>query len=251
MTVQRAGFQVLPSARIVPRLTVPKHCEDRLTIIASDAYRLAHGDPSAPDIEPLAVLFAVVRARSAAQFYVSEKAFESALPAFRKMLRDGELRKAMDTLRENLGTDAEVPFAQMRSLFCYGDPQSNGLQDAIPKEVKQHQEREDLWDAKFSTERFRELLEQWQTLMDELHGLTGVGRTPILAERGFVSALASYWASELECEVANAGQYAYSPEAKQARNFVSFVHTAAEIIPEEYRPSTWDHAIRAVRFGEN
>jgi hypothetical protein len=139
----------------------------------------------------------------------------------------------------------------MRRLFCYGDPNSNGLEDGGSVQIKQRQEREDLWDAKFSAARLGALLEQWQSLMDELHKRTGAGRTPILAARGFVSALATYWTDELGCDVDGAGASTYSVRAKQARDFVSFVSAAAEIIPEEYRPPAWRHAIRAIRSGEN
>ena len=242
------GFQVLPSARVIPGLTVSKDLADRLTQMASTAYRRSHADF---ELKPIAVIMAPVRARCAAESYISEKEFETNLPTFRKTLRDGGLRKAINILRDNLGSDALPPFAQMRRLFCYGDPTSNGLEDGSSEQIKQRQEREDLWDAKFSAARLVEFLGQWQLLMDELHRRTGEGRTPIMAERGFVSALAMYWTDELGCNVDGAGASPYSAEAKQARDFVSFVCAAAEIIPEEYRPRTWRHAIRAIRSGEN
>jgi hypothetical protein len=240
--------QVLPSVRIIPRLTVSDDLGNRLTELALTAYRRSHRNA---DQEPLAVIIAPVKACSAAQFYVSEKEFETDLPTFRKALRDGELRKAINTLRDNLKSDALPPFAQMRSLFCYGNANSNGLEDVSSQEITQRQEREDLWDAKFSAARLEELLGQWQLLMDEIHRRTGAGRTPITAECTFVRALATYWTDELGCKVDGAGVSAYSAEAKQARDFVSFVRSAAEIIPEAYRQPTWDHAIRAVRSGEN
>ena len=240
--------QVLPSKRIIPKLTVSEDLKNDLTKIASEAYRYRHGDF---DTKPIAVIMAPVAARCAAEHYVSEKEFETDLPTFRNELRYGGLRKAIDTLRSGLRSDTLPPFNQMRSLFCYGDPNSNGLEDGSSEQIKQRQEREDLWDAKFSAARLGEFLEQWQLLMDELHRRTGEGRTPVMAERQFVSALAMYWTRELACKIAGAGASSYSVEAKQARAFAKFVRAAAKIIPKEYQPHAWSHAIRAIRSGEN
>jgi hypothetical protein len=174
--------QVLPSARIIPKLTVSEDLKSRLTEMASKAYRRMHGDF---DMETFAVSMAPIRAQSAAQHYVSEKEFEMELPTFRRVLRDGDLRKAIDALSGVLGSDTLPPFAQMRSLFCYGDPCSNDLEDASSEQTKQRQRREDLWDPKFSAARLGELLGQWQSLMNELRRLAGSGRTPIVAKCTF------------------------------------------------------------------
>jgi hypothetical protein len=243
--------QVLPSARIIPRIIVPDNLKGRLTEMASQAYGRYHRDSDTnSDTEPFAVSMAPVRVQSAVEFYVSEKEFEMKLPAFRKMLRDGDLRKATNALSRALGSsDTLPPFAQMRSLFCYVDPNSNGLEYGGPEQIKQRQEREDLWDTRFSAARLGELLGQWQSLMDQLHRLTGAGRTPIMAERGFVSALARYWTGELGCKLYSARAHSFfkeGVEAKQAGAFANFVRAAAEIIPTNYRPTAWDHAIREV-----
>jgi hypothetical protein len=236
------AFQALPSTRLIPKLALSEDLRQRLKQIASEAYSRRHGD-SKP--EHIAVIMAPGKARRAAEFYVSEKEFESDLPTLRNALRDGDLRKSVERLSSNVVSDTLPPIAQMRQLFCYGDPTSNGLEDGSSKEIKHRYEREKIWDTRFSAKRLVEHLAQWKSLMDELHRRAGKGRTPITAERVFVSALATYWTRELGCSVA--GTYAYSVEAKQGRDFVLFVEAAAEIIPDQYRPSTWDHAIRAIR----
>jgi hypothetical protein len=74
---------------------------------------------------------APVRAQAAAEHYVSEKAFQTSLPEFRRMIsgkNKASLRHAVEQLKGHLATGAVPPFAQMRSAYCYGDPNFNGLE---------------------------------------------------------------------------------------------------------------------------
>jgi hypothetical protein len=94
--------QALPAARIIPNLSVQKNApqeaqdkrkdwEDRLTALASKAYQRQHGKFEEGEAEPLAVINAPVQALAAASFYVSEKAYETKLPHFRKALKQAKV----------------------------------------------------------------------------------------------------------------------------------------------------------------
>ena len=144
---------------------------------------------------PFPVIFAPVRAVVAAELYVSSKEFETKLPRFREMLKAGLRADGLDDLleafciSEDAVSDAIPPFPQMRSLFCYGDPNSNGLEEtANPQRLSQQFEREDFWSAALSPKRQPEnpellpnALTDWRLLIADLHAATGKGRTPIEA----------------------------------------------------------------------
>ena len=94
--------QVLPGARKVPRLKMPEEIADHLTEIAAGALK---GDQDADDdeLEAFSVSMAPVRAKTAAERYVSEKAYELPLPKFRKLLSGKDkksLQSAVEALRE-------------------------------------------------------------------------------------------------------------------------------------------------------
>ena len=65
------------------------------------------------------------------------------LPRLRKTLKAVETlstitpRETIERICRLVGTtsDAAPPFAQMRALFCYGDPNSNGLESNDAKEI--------------------------------------------------------------------------------------------------------------------
>jgi hypothetical protein len=134
--------------------------EDQLTDLASKAYKLQHGkfdeepfEEPFPFAEPFSVMVAPVRAREAARLYVSEKEFETKLPDFRKCLKavqklqTQDLRTAISRFCKLVGaaTDEEPPFAQMRALFCYGDPRSHGFEQTEADTIKRQCDREDIW----------------------------------------------------------------------------------------------------------
>jgi hypothetical protein len=198
---------------------------------------------------PLSVIMAPVRVGSAVAWYVSDKEYEMRLPAFRREINRKNKKSlpfAIQTLLDRLPRDAIPPIAQLKSLYCYGDAETNGLRAAdTPAETAEKQQREDRWDARLSAQVLRSALQEWLNLFDELTKQVGTGRTPVTLKRRFVHTLASYWTEELELPLGDSragihrdGQDGY---------FARFVLKAAEGIPEPYKPNDeWDHAIREV-----
>jgi hypothetical protein len=251
--------QVLPSVRRVPRLPVEPELAERLTAIAEQAHEQA--SRNRPPRSEDEVVFedgwrvggAVVRAQSAAERYLSEKLSETPLPVFRKMVKGdrngGALRKAIDTLVTQLpDSDDHPPFAQVRAHYCYGDPRANGNEAGTPEEIEQRQRREDQWTEQRSPMAMKAVLVDWQQRMDELSPLTGTGRTEISAERHFVDRLAHYWTDELgACLTLSRGERRQGGEdVRQSGLFPDFVRAAAEMIPREFRPHTFETAIEQI-----
>ena len=101
------------------------------------------------------------RAQEAAEWYVAAKHFETALPEFRQAVKT--LRKAVGGLVALLpDTDDNPPFAQMRALYCYGDPTANGNKAGTEME-----QREDHWDERLSPMAVKTALVRWQQLIDD------------------------------------------------------------------------------------
>ena len=244
---QKPLTQVLPNARIIPRIkflsrselkngevatdkNVHPDIDDKLFDIALKAYAKANNKPVAyydDKDKPLAVIFAPERALDAANHFVSEKAFETSLPDFRRLIADtgkASLKRAIVGLLKKMPTDVSPPFPQMRDLA--------GARE---------------WRNKLNPAMVRRALERWLELMGELSNKTGRGRSPITAEKNFVRVLAHYWKKELGASLGNSRGYANrEKEFEQKGLFADFVRTAAQIIPEKYRPKSWDHAIRAI-----
>jgi hypothetical protein len=249
--------QVLPRGRRIPHLKASDEIDAKLTAIAQRAYdrtqkkkrqREMTGDEGVTDF---AVCIASVVAARAASNYVSEKHFETELPRFRNLVsgkrEDGELRRAIEALEPILlRSDDALPFSQMRALFCYGDPNSIGLESNNQEVIEQQIRNEDLWEDRLSPAAIRGVLRQWLLLMDQLHEMSGIGRTPVTAETNFVAELASYWNTELKVKPINSRGEApgENQEGVQTGLFSDFVRTAGEIIPEDYRPKSWDTPIR-------
>jgi hypothetical protein len=84
--------------------------------------------------------------------------------------------------------------------------------------------------------------------MNTLLPMTGTGRTEVVAERAFVRSLARYWTEELGARLRiSRGDGGYGEKSsEQSGLFPDFVHAAAEIIPPEYRPVSWDHTVREI-----
>lgn len=265
--------QALPAARINPCLAIPKDAEQkvkderkewevRITELVLSAYRRKKGQFQAA---PLPVILAPLRAIQAASFYIAEKVYEMRLPQFRKALKDvtslsvGMPRDAIDKFCQLVGTKSELdpPFAQMRALFCCGDPESDGLELEADDEsqLKRELEREDLWatslspsvlcDRNTDVEVLKAGLSQWIDLADQLHEMTGRRRSPLAAETNFVASLAFYWTDELRLSpgISHTEDYP-TGETKAAKGtFTDFVRLAAEVIPGEYRRGSLEQAI--------
>jgi hypothetical protein len=270
--------QVLPNAGRMPNLPVSRELAAQLIEIAAAAMRAAGKDMSTEfGDEPLVAILAPAKAQRAAEFYVRVKVHETPLPDFRKMLdrkNKGSLAAAAVQLLTLLGSDnEEPPFAQMRQLFCAADPLVDGLDastdeaeqtdDTAPDvlSVEQYDNEDDLpegiWRANYSPEIVRKALVQWLALMDDLYersggGKSAPGRSPIDAEVNFVSWLATYWTRELGLPLSSGRGgtpvHAGGPDGHdlhdQQGSFANFVRKSAEIIPMDWRPKSWDRAIR-------
>ena len=239
--------------------------EQHLIGLAANAYRRVHG---ATEIQPLEVTFAPVRARRAVEIYLSDKAFETALPHLRRMLKAFLAAPAVDAHRtierftHLVGSSSDIvpPFAQMRALYCYGDPSFNGLETEDGETIRLQCEREKRWATTLSPSVLLEhkfgqpeipieaALGEWLSLARQLLTITGTGRSPIVAEINFVAALAHYWRYELQAVLANSRSKNHcADEPWQQRGlFADFVRASAEMIPLEYRTSSWERAIRGV-----
>jgi hypothetical protein len=233
--------QVLPNARIIPRIkflsrselkkgkvatdkNVHPDIDDKLFDIALKAYAKANNKPVAyydDKDKPFAVIFAPARALAAANHFVSEKEFETPLPDFRRLIADtgkASLKRAIVGFLKKIPSDVSPPFPQMRDLAGASE-----------------------WRNKLNPAMVRRALERWLELMDELSDKTGRGRPPITAEKNFVRVLAHYWEKELGAKPINSRRL-----SEQSGLFANFIREAAKIIPTAYRPKSWDQAIREV-----
>lgn len=266
--------QALPSTRMIPNLRVRsdadqaskdarREWENRISDLAGNAYRRKHGPF---EQEPLSVILAPSHSQRAAEFYISEKVYDAGLPQLRKILKAGKSLsqkapwEAVARFCELAGTTSDEfpPFAQMRALFCYGDPSSNGLEENDPDKVRDQLEREGIWESTLSpTVILSESADEetvsrswscWFDLIKKIHERTGRGRSPIAAEVKFVGELAHYWRHELQAPLGNsrAQDYHSNEPAQQRGLFADFVRMSAEVIPPEYRPRSWERAIRNV-----
>jgi hypothetical protein len=251
--------QVLPSIRRLPRVKIDRALAEQIDQIVSRAQKtnkLSEGE----DSEILAAAFAVTRVETAIGHFVSEKAHEIDLPSFREMVSVGNrasVARAMNNLVDLLnGGDNVPPFAQMRALYCYGDPASNGNESTDSNKIlAEQQEREDQWDERLSVDVLRESLGRWLALVNELREYAGKARSPVAARLSFVRSLASYWTEELKAPLGSSRNETKSvkPGGKANQHgqrglFAQFVHKAAEGIPQEFRrgEENWDHAIREI-----
>jgi hypothetical protein len=256
--------QILPSVRDSQHLELSDDIANALIEMASTATMPADLPPEQRQ-ESLAAIFAPNKARQAAEFYVSEKRHEIKLPDFRKMVNrksKGSLAALVAELASRLDNDSTPPFAQMRSLFCTGDPTTDGFDkssDGEDDEPVTHEtdeaydtssDPEDEWSATYSPAVVKAALDRWLELLDGLYvhagGGAAPGRSPNEAENKFVDLLASYWQSELKLPLSSGrGVQPGSDDHDQQGPFANFVRKAAEIIPEQYRPYSWDRAIRS------
>jgi hypothetical protein len=261
--------QILPAARRMPKLPIETAWASALTDLVVKAM-VANGMAESATVElgdePIASLFAPVRAQFAAEFYASAKLNQTSLPNFRKMVDRGKkdsLTAAVDRLLSLIQHDSQPPFPQMEALYCNADPAVDGLdrsggyvekpdEDATTDDYDDDQsEPVGIWRERFSPAKLRTILTTWLDLTDQLSKRAGngpaPGRSPIEPEIMFVSMLAAYWSGELRLPVSSGrGAPAPSNDHDQQGLFANFVRICAEIIPEDLRPRSWDHAIRIV-----
>jgi hypothetical protein len=262
--------QILPSVRYMPILPVTREWENEIIEIVDRALKRnglvnVDFDVSGSDLFPS--MFAPERARHAAEMFVSAKRSEMPLPDFRKAVdrtKKGSLAHAADALLKLLKSDNEPPFVQMRELYCKQDPAVDGFdeserfedaEDGAEQPVDDDPPFDDetgepkaVWRTKYSPEILTETLTQWLQLMDELRkqslgGAKVPGRTRIVAETRMVDWLAGYWHKDLGLPLASSRDSGKTSHGQQG-DFADFVKKTEEIIPLQYRPQAWDHAIR-------
>jgi hypothetical protein len=255
--------QILPSVRRSQRLRAPPGWADELTQIVNLANPPSSQSANPPEEdlpESFDVILVDVKAKLFAEHYVSEKENETPMKAFRRTVNrkaKGSIAAAVYQLLQHLADENQPPFAQMRSLFCTADATTDGFDKSSSednevfdtetedpfdagKQLPEHQ-----WSIKYSPLVVKEILARWLDLMDTIYIDTGTGRPPDTAENRFVFLLADYWKNNLRLPlVSGRGVQPGSDRHDQQGPFANFVRKAAEIIPPEYRPETWDYAIR-------
>jgi len=211
--------------------------------------------------------------------FIGKTDFEIPLLKLQKLVEpDSRLAKSIRRLIERLPRDESAPFAQMRSLYCYGDTESEGLDGDDPKEQIPPgeesttflqmpsdgansgwpnclaEQRKFIWETRLSTPAVKTVLAQWLILLGEIHKRAGKGRSPISVQFGFVRTLAAYWTFELKAPFGSSRNAESSPKPGGGRDewgqrglFAQFVHKVAEGIPGKFaKHLNWDAALREV-----
>jgi hypothetical protein len=240
--------------RIVPRVKISNELAADLSAIATKAFLRVNTSRKGDDeylTEQQIMIHATVPlvAEQAIRHFLEERAFEIPLPKLRALVKaDGRLANSIRKLYERLPGDEAPPFAQMRSLYCYGNAESDGLDDDSVDD------REDVWDTRFGPAAVRTALARWLNLIEELHSQTGKGRSPVSAQFGFVRTLAAYWTDTLKAPLGSSRNETNSPKPGgrvdqhgQRGLFAQFVYKVAEGILEEFGGKLeWDTAIREI-----
>ena len=150
------------------------------------------------------------------------------------------------------------PFAQMKNLFCSGDPAFLGDEETILEILPDAEanlrlegiwQKEDEWDEAYSPNVVLPILRQWLYLLGELQHFLPPTKVPKDAERDFVASLLEFWRETLGLMAKNT-----RINGRQSGAFADFVRLAAEIIPQAHvpgKPKTWDNQIRLVLEGDN
>jgi hypothetical protein len=270
MPASKKLTQILPSVRHMPILPVTDEWETQIIEIVGRALKrncLVNVDFGVSGSDLFPSMYAPERARHAAEMFVSAKRSEMRLPDFRKAVdrtKKGSLAHVADALLKLLKSDNEPPFAQMRELYCKQGSAADGLDesghfedaedgaeqplDDDPPFNDETGEPKAVWRKKYSPEILTEMLTQWLQLMEELRkqsrgGAKAPGRTQIVAEIRMVDWLAGYWHKDLGLPLASSRDSGKISHGQQG-DFADFVKKTEEIIPLQYRPQAWDHAIR-------
>jgi hypothetical protein len=233
--------------RLIPRTRIPDDLAGKLGDVAVRAATLRKNTPLDPESDAATFLHAgaALIVDKAINHFLSQKAHGLPSAVLRKETgRSSALVVAIKTLLKQLSAGDVPPFEQMRALYCYGDPDSDGLN-------ADERKNETVWDRQLSPSALVASLGQWLELLGKLHKLAGKGRQPITAQRDFVRELADWWRREVLTDMtASIGSSRGVPEqlretARGERGFfATFVKTASEGIPG--RSLSWDQAIREI-----
>lgn len=225
--------------RKIPRVSISKKLANELGDIAVRAARRQSRKRWDEDTEIYIHATAALAAEKAISDFVSQISHEIPLPEFRAMVGpNGKLVKSIKNLNKHLASENAPPFEQMRSLYCFGDPESDGLSVRSGKHEK-------IWRNQFSPNVVKAALKNWLKLMDQLHKRMGRGRSPSSAQADFVRQLAGYWKEDLKAPLGSSR----SVDFGQTGLFAEFVFAAAAGIPKKGPGSSrlkWDHVIREI-----
>lgn len=233
--------------RKIPRLKIPSDLAGVLGDIAVRAATLRKNRPL--DSESEAAIFlhgtAGLQVENAINHFLSQRAYELPLAELRKKTApSSDLVASINSILGQLAAEDIPPFEQMRALYCYGDPDSDGLDTDERK-------KESIWDRQLSPSALAASLRQWLELLGELYKRAGKGRQPITAQIDFVRELANWWRQEVKADVtaslgsSRADYTTPQPQKSQRGLFAQFIQTAAEGIPGNEGLS-WDRAIRQI-----
>ena len=233
--------------RKIPRLKISNDLAGVLGDIAVRAATLRKNRPL--DSESDAAIFlhaaAGLQVENAINHFLSQRAYELPLAELRKKTApSSDLVASINSLLEQLSAEDVSPFEQMRALYCYRDPDSDGLDTDERK-------RESMWDRQLSPAALATSLRQWLELLGELYKTAGKGRQPITAQIDFVRELATWWRQEVKADItaslgsSRADYTTPQPKKSQRGLFAQFIQTAAEGIPGNEGLS-WDRAIRQI-----
>jgi hypothetical protein len=256
--------------RKIPRIRISKELADEVGEIATRAADHARKrDKMSADPEGESMIFlhgtAGLAVENAINHYASQVGYEIPSPQFRDLVKpSGALSKSIKGLKDHLdsylspsdqGTDDNLdpyefpPFEQMRSLYCFDNSESDGIDLSREK-------REALWDRQLSPSTMKACLALWLRLLDDLHKRAGSRRPPISAQRDFVRELAGYWKSNVKHSLGSSRNEAKSrkpggdfDEHGQRGLFAHFIYAAAKGIPNLGTPTKdlkWDHVIREI-----
>jgi hypothetical protein len=143
--------------RKIPRLKINNDLAGVLGDIAVRAATLRRNRPLDPDSDTAILLHAAagLQAENAINHFLSQRAHELSLPELRKATGPGSgLVSSINSLLKQLTEDDVPPFEQMRALYCYGDPDSDGLDTDERK-------KESMWDRQLSPSALATSLRQW------------------------------------------------------------------------------------------
>jgi hypothetical protein len=176
----------------------------------------------------------------------NRKTFSIPPPKFRTVLR-GPLRSAIEALERLLPTNEYMPpWPQMRTLFCLGNPFSDGADLVGEKPL------EEFWLDHRHPAFVKRALQDYLSLMDKLKELAAGTKPVQVPERMFVEELAYFWTNSLKLPIKNGR----GPGRRQHGHFAEFVREALTlyyIYPDrpEMRVGQLDGHIREIARAHN
>jgi hypothetical protein len=176
----------------------------------------------------------------------NRKMFSIPPPQFRALLK-GPLRSAIEELERLLPTNEYMPpWPQMRTLFCLGNPFSDGA-DLVGEKAL-----EEFWVEHRHPAFVKRVLQEYLVLIDKLKELAAGTKPVQVPERMFVEELAYFWTNTLKLPIKNGR----GPGGCQHGHFAEFIREALTLYykyPDrpEMRVGQLDGHIREVARAHN